>query len=230
MEKVHFEVSMEIWLDTATPKAVQKAAQLGILHGVTTNPSLAARSEMALEDLLRTLLDQQKGPVSAQVISSAADEMIKQGEALSKLSDRILVVVPVTREGLKAINVLSSKKIPVIAAIVFDPSQALLAARAGARYIAPFFSMICDADQDGIDELKKMVQLMQRYAFSSKILAASLRSTEHVRECCTLGIDAVTLSEALFDEYVADHPMTIKTVERLQRDWKKAASRKNLPM
>ncbi|MBF8263960.1 MAG: tal1 [Parachlamydiales bacterium] len=221
---------MEIWLETAAPQAAQKADDMGILFGVVTNPTLAGRCEMAFEDQLLAMLNVQKGPVCAQVVSSVAEEMIKQGEALAQLSERVIVKVPVTREGLRAIHALSSKKISVMASVVFDPGQVLLAARAGASYIAPFFSMICNADQNGIDELKKMVQLIHRYGFPTKMIAASLQSTEHVRECCSLGLDGVTLSEDLFDEYVADHPLTIKTIERFQRDWKKAAPRKKLPM
>jgi len=220
---------MEIWLDTWNLKAVQKAQQMGILHGVTTNPSIAAKSGMALDDLLQMLLKVQNGPVTAQVVAKKAEEMIQQGEALAKLSNRIFVKIPVTRDGLQAIYQLSQQKIPVMATAVFDSTQALLAARAGAQYIAPYFSHICEADQDGINELRMMIQLRDRYHYPSKIIAASLRSTEHVRECCSIGVDAVTMNEKLFDEYLEDHPMTIKAQERFDREWKTAAARKTLP-
>lgn len=213
---------MEIWLETSSLNAVQKAQQLGVLHGITTNPSILARCGIAAEELLEQLMKAQTGPVTVQVIATKAAEMIQQGLALSQFSDRIIVKIPVTREGLQAIFQLSQKKIPVMATTVFDPNQALLAARAGANYVMPYFSQICDADQDGINELKTMVNLMRHYGYASKILAATLRSTEHVRECCLLGIDAVALSETLFDEYVCDHPLTIKELKIFDRDWKKA--------
>jgi transaldolase len=223
-------LSMEIWLDTANLITVQKAQQMGILHGVTTNPAIAARSKVALEDLLQSLLKAQSGPVTAQVVASLADEMVKQGEALAAFSERIIVKIPVIREGLQAIHTLTQKKIPVMATAVFDINQTLLAARAGATYIAPYFSHICEEDQDGINEMRAMVQMIQHYGYSSKIIAASLRSTEQVRECCTLGIDAVTLNEKLFEEYIEDHPLAIKALARFDREWKTAANRKLLPL
>ncbi len=217
---------MEIWLDTSNLSSVQKAQELGVLHGITTNPSIAAQSGMALDDLLQMLLKAFNGPVTAQVVAKQAEEMIKQGEALAKLSKRNIVKIPVTREGLRAIYHLSQQKIPVMATAVFDPKQSLFAARAGAEYIAPYVSHICEADQDGIDQLRTMVQMRDRYRYPSKFIAASVHSTEHIRECCSLGFDAITLSEKLFDEYLEDHPMTIKTVERFCKDWKTAAARK----
>lgn len=219
---------MEIWLETANLSAVQKANRLGVLHGIFTNPSIVAHSGLAMEDLVQKLLDNQKGPVTAQVVSSKADEMIRQGEALFSFSNRIYVKVPMTCEGLRVIHVLTEKKIPVIATAVFDLNQTLLAARAGAVYISPYFSNICEAEQDGINEIRMMVELLQRYHFASKILATSLSSTEHVRECAAMGIDAVTLNETLFDEYVNDHPATLKKIKNFDREWKGAIKSKLL--
>jgi transaldolase len=213
---------MEIWLDTSNLAAVHKAFQLGILHGVTTNPSIAAHSGMAIESLLKALLEAQSGPVTAQVIASQADDMIRQGEALAGISERVIVKIPVIREGLRAIHHLSQKKIPVMATAVFDASQALLAATAGASYAAPYFSRICEADQDGIHILRSIVQLMQRYRYPCKIIAASLHSIEQLRECALIGVDAVTIGDKLFDEWIENHPLTMKTLERFERDWKTA--------
>ena len=217
---------MEIWLETSNLSAVQKAYQMGVLHGVATNPTVAARSGLALEDLLQKLLKTQKGPVTAQVVSAKAEAMIQQGLALAAFSERINVKVPVTREGLQAIYGLSQKKIPVIATSVFDLNQTLLAARSGASYISPNFSHICEADQDGIEVLRSMVHLLQHYGYSAKILAASLRSTQQAQECCALGVHALTLNETLFDEYVTDHPMTLKALKSFECDWKTAAKSK----
>jgi transaldolase len=217
---------MEIWLETANVGAVQKAQQLGVLHGVVTNPTIAARSGLSLEDLLQKLLEAQTGPVAAQVVSAKAETMIQQGLALASYSDRMIVKVPVTREGLQAIHVLSQKKIPVIATAIFDLNQALLAARSGASYVSPYFSHICEADQDGIEVIRSMVRLFSDYGYPSKILASSLQSTQHVVECSTLGLDAVAFNENLFDEYVQDHPMTMKTLKTFERDWKTAVKSK----
>jgi transaldolase len=181
-----------------------------------------ARSGVALEDLLQKLLEIQDGPVTAQIVSAKADAMIRQGLALASFSDRIFVKIPVTREGLQAIHQLSQKKIPVIATAVFDLSQALLAARSGAAYISPYFSHICEADQDGIEAIRSMVRLLHDYGYAAKILASSLRSTQHAHDCCSLGLHAIALNEKLFDEYVQDHPMTVKTLKNFDRDWKTA--------
>lgn len=217
---------MEIWLETSNLEAVQKAHRMGVLHGVSTNPTIAARAGLPLEELLKKLLDSQDGPVAAQVVSAKADTMILQGLALASFSDRMVVKVPVTREGLQAIHQLSQKKIPVIGTAVFDLNQTLLAARSGADYISPCFSHICEAEQDGIEVIRAMVRLLRDYGFPARILAASLRSTQQARDCCSLGIHAVDLNEALFEEYVQDHPMTVKTLKGFDRDWKTAVKSK----
>ena len=131
---------MEIWLDTADLKTLEQAKQMGILFGITTNPSIVAKSQWGMEELLEKLLQMQKGPVTAQVTADQAPAMIQQGEALFRFSNRMVIKVPVTAEGLKAIHALTEKKIPVMATAVFDPNQVLLAASAGAQYIAPYFS------------------------------------------------------------------------------------------
>jgi len=217
---------MEIWLETADLVAVKKANQLGVLHGVATNPTIAARSGLPLEDLLERLLEAQPGPVTAQVVSAKAETMIQQGMALASFSDRLVVKIPVTREGLQAIHQLSQQKIPVVATAIFDLSQALLAARSGATYISPYFSHICEADQDGIETVHSMARLMHDYGYAAKILASSLRSTQHAHDCCSLGLHAIALNEHLFDEYVQDHPMTVKTLKTFDKDWKAAVKNK----
>lgn len=217
---------MEIWLDTANLQVVQRANQLGVLRGVTTNPTIVAHSQLPLEELLLALLSAQKGPVMAQVIASSADQMMKQGESLVAISDRIFVAIPVTREGLRAICGLSQKKISVMATAVFDPNQAILASQAGASYIVPYFSHICEADQDGVNVLRSISETKSTYKYATKIVASSLTTTEQIRECCLMGVDGVSLTEELFNEYVGDHPMTVKIMRRFERDWKQAAHSK----
>jgi transaldolase len=210
---------MEIWLDTTDIPTIKKAKRLGILHGVTTNPSIVAHSKKGLEELLKALLETQDGPVAVQVTLPSGEEMVGQGEAIAQFSPRFIVKVPVTAEGLFAIHTLSAKKIPVMATAVFDPNQCILAARAGALYIAPYYSHICDEELEGYETFCKMVKLLERHGYSSKILAAALRTTEQVRECASIGVDAVTMNEKIFEEYIADHPSTIKALSRFDLDW-----------
>jgi transaldolase len=213
---------MEIWLDTSNLDLIAKTKSMGILHGVTTNPSIVAKSGLSLEDLLAKLLAAQKGPVTAQVSAAGASAMVEQGKALRAYSDRIIVKVPVTAEGLQAISLLNECQIPTMATAVFDLNQVLLAASAKAQYIAPYFSRICEEDRDGVEIVKAMLRLLNRYHYSSKIIAASLRSPEQIRECCEMGAHAVTLNEKVFHEFIEDHPQTIKTIDRFNRDWKDA--------
>src|SRR3989344_4871878 len=221
---------MEIWLYTSNLRLIQNVQKLGILYGVTTNPSIIAKSQEPLEDLLGKILAIQTGPVTVQVTATQADQMVLQGHALRQFSDRIMVKVPVTEEGLKAIYTLNQAKIPTMATAVFDANQVLLAASSGAQYIAPYFSRICEADTDGIQALKSMLRLLHHYKFNGKLIAASLHSTEQVRECCEMGAHAVTLNEKVFQEFIQDNPLTVQSVSRFARDWETAKKRKSLPL
>lgn len=220
---------MEIWLDTAELDLIETAKEMGILHGVTTNPSIVAKSKMGLEELLEKLLQLQIGPVTAQVTAQEAPKMIEQGESLYRFSNRMIVKVPVTREGLKTIHSLSQKKIPVMATAVFDSNQVLLAARAGATYIAPYFSSMCELDMTGLEQFKAMLHLLERYQYPSKILGASLKSAEQVRQCAEMGAHAVTLNKEVFLSFVDNNPETVKRVDKFSKDWKSAKERKSLP-
>ncbi len=221
---------MEIWLDTADFEFIEQAKEMGILHGVTTNPSIVASSNLALEDLLEKILSLQNGPVTAQVTALEAPKMIAQGEALRAFSPRLIVKVPVTAQGLKAIHALTQKKIPVMATAVFDLNQVLLAAKAGATYIAPYFSTICELDMSGIDQFHMMQKLLRGYQYPSKLLAASLKSGEQVRQCLELGVDAVTLNQEVFSSFTEDHEETLSRLEKFEKDWKGATPRKKLPL
>jgi transaldolase len=219
---------MEIWLDTADLELIENAKQMGVLHGVTTNPSIVAKSKLDPEDLIEKLLNIQSGPVTVQVTANSAPEMIQQGEIVSRFSNRIMIKVPVTSEGLKAIHGLTQKKIPTMATAVFDVNQVLLAARAGATYIALYYSTICEADQDGLEQLKAMFRLIDRYKFTSKLIAASLKSSEHVRQCVEMGADAATLKEDVFLSFIENHPETLKRIDRFSKDWAGAKKQKCL--
>jgi len=220
---------MQIWLDTVDFSLIEKARQMGILYGITTNPSIAAKSNMHLEDLLEKLLAIQNGPVTAQVTANEASRMIIQGEALFNFSNRIIVKIPATGEGFKAIHALSPR-IPTMATAVFDVNQVLLSAKAGAAYIAPYYSRICEADIDGIEAIRAMLGLLQRYGFSSKLLAASLQSPEQVKELAEMGAHAVTLKEDVFRSFIGDNPLTLQSLDRFALDWAQAKQRRSLPL
>lgn len=211
---------MEIWLDTADLASIEEAKNMGILHGVTTNPSIVSKSKLSLEELLSQILQLQDGPVAAQVIAGDATGMIKQGKALFGFSNRMVVKVPVTKEGLKAIYALSKDKIPVMATAIFETNQSLLAARAGGHYIAPYFSAICDEDINGIEQLKEMLCLLERYRYPSKLIGASIKGAEQAKQCSEIGVHAVTLDAEIFHTFIEDHPETIKTSARFAKDWK----------
>ena len=221
---------MEIWLDTADIGLIENAKQMGILYGVTTNPSIVAKSKESLEDLLKNILQKQSGPVTVQATAKEAPKIIQQGEALYQFSNRIMVKVPVTRDGLKAIHALNQKKIPTMATAVFDPNQVLLSASAGATYIAPYFSSICESDMQGPELFKEMHRLLERYKFPSKLIAASLKSAEQVRQCVEIGVRAVTLNGEVFLAFIENHPETLKRVDRFDKDWATAKERKSLPL
>jgi transaldolase len=228
-ESTKLEAYMEIWLDTANLDLIASATKMGILHGVTTNPSIVSKSGLVLEELLEKILAEQKGPVTAQVTATSVEQMMTQARALHAFSPRILVKIPVTADGLKAIHGLNQEQIPTMATAVFDLNQTLLAARAGASYIAPYFSRICEDDMDGIEVVKAMLRLLHRYNFPSKLIAASLGSSEQVRECAEMGAHAVTLNEKVFHDFLENHPSTMESIERFTKDWKGAKKGKKLP-
>ncbi len=221
---------MEIWIDTADLAIIDKANQMGLIHGVTTNPAILSRSNLPLEELLEEILKRQKGPVVVQVTTEDPLKMIEQGKALNAFSNRIITKVPATASGMKALHALAECNMPTMATAVFDQNQVLLAARAGATYIAPYFSGICEADMNGIESLKAMLRLLHRYNYPAKLIAASLRTAEQLKECAEMGTHAATVNEKVFAELTADHPLTLQSLQRFAKDWKGAKKRKSLPL
>lgn len=220
---------MELWLETLNSQAVDRAQLLGVLYGVVTTPTLAAKSKIAFEDVLENLLQAQSGPVTAHVVSSKSKEMMEQGEAFHALSNRIIVKIPILREGLHAIHALTKKGIPVMATMAFNANQVLLAARAGATYIASPYSQVCEEEMEGSQVIRSMVHLLRAYGYPAKLLVSSLHTTEQVRECCESGIDGIVIGEKVFEEYIEDHPLAVKAMNSFGRDWKSAVARKVLP-
>lgn len=204
---------MEIWLDTVLDKVVDKAKTLGVLHGITTNPKLVAESGLSLDTVIDNMLAKQDGPVAIQVMEDDAASIVQLGEAFNAHSRRLIVKVPVTAEGLIATNRLSRHGVMVMATTVFEPYQALLAMRAGAAYVALYHGRIADLGKDPDEVLKQIIHIKHNYKFQTKILVASLRKLDSVNKIAELGADAVTCSEAIFDELIGVHPGVSKALD-----------------
>jgi transaldolase len=203
---------------------IQEAAALGILHGVTTNPSIIAQGSQPIHAVLKGLLEVQSGPIAVQVVAQDADGMVGQACALYAYSKRTIIKLPITLEGLKAMHALSKKNIPTMATALFNLSQALFAARAGAHYIAPYFAKIAETGQDPCRVLHSIMHMYDKYDFPTKVLAAALRNPEQVLECIAIGIHAVTIKEEVYRMFVQDNPSTRQHVEKFQSDWQQTSS------
>jgi transaldolase len=215
---------MEIWLDTTNPETIQQAVRLGILTGITTNPSLIASSQKEMSPLLESLLELQEGPVTVQVVAEDANEMVQQGQALYSFSNRIIVKVPMTRNGLEAIHQLASQGIPTMATVIFHSRQALMAALAGAYYVAPYLSRIEAGGEDPRKMLTTTLEMFHNYRLQTKVLGASLTSVEQVVKCAELGIYGITVKDKLFEKLIEDHPLTLEGVDKFAEDWKSVSN------
>lgn len=201
---------MELWLDTCSFSIIEEADDMGILCGVTTNPKILKSSSLSPFKTIEKLLEIQKGPVTWQVDSSKAHDIINEGKYFSSVSSRIIVKIPVTKEGLKAIHRLSKENIATMATVIFDPFQALLAFKAGALYAAPYIGRMEDARLDPFDLLKKTTS-------RGNILAASLRTLDHYIKCLELDCKAATINEKLFEKMLLDNPLTLKSIQEFHQ-------------
>lgn len=204
---------MDIWLDTANIRMIQKGIKVGIVSGVTTNPAIIAQAKRPFDDLLEDLMHYQEGPVAIQVTASETSEMVQQGQNLYSFSNRIIVKVPITKNGLEALHLLSRQGIQTMATVIFHPHQALMAALAGANYVAPYLSRMEKAGEDPWTALKTMMQMFQNYRLKTKILGASISSIEQVVKCATTGIYGITIKDAVFEELIADQPLTMQAMQ-----------------
>jgi len=216
---------MDIWLDTTDIKTITLGNKLGILKGVTTNPSLIGKSGKSLEENLEEILQSQSGPVTAQVTAVDHSNMIEQAETLREFSERIIVKIPVTQEGLKAMNALSHLQFPVMATAIFTPYQALFACQVGASYIAPYYSRMTAP----LDTIEGILLMLERYGFETQMVVASLKDEEDLDDCFQLGVDAITLKKELFDTLIADQSGTFEALDEFSKDWKSGKPSKLLP-
>jgi transaldolase len=212
---------MKIFLDTANLKDIREAAALGVLDGVTTNPSLLAKESGDPEEILLEICRTVDGPISAEVVATDAPGMIREGQHWAGLHKNIVVKCPCTAEGLKATRSLSSQRHRVNMTLVFSPSQALLAAKAGASFCSPFVGRLDDVSTPGMELVADIVQIYRNYAFRCEVLAASLRHPLHVVEAAKLGAHIATMPMTVFNALLK-HPLTDIGLKRFLEDWEKA--------
>ena len=212
---------MKIFIDTGNLKEIEKLVPLGIIDGITTNPSLLAKEPGDYKDNLKKICQIVKGPTSAEVVETEAEAMIKQGRDLAKIDPWIVVKVPLTRDGIKACKALSSEGIKVNVTLCFSPSQALLAAKVGATYISPFVGRLDDISVPGMDMVRDIVDIYRNYEFKTEVLVASTRSPMHIVEAARLGADICTCPPALIDS-LFNHPLTESGLKKFLADWDKA--------
>jgi transaldolase len=210
---------MKIFLDTANVDEIKEAASWGVLDGVTTNPSLVSKEGRDFKSLLLEISAIVNGPVSAEVVATTLDEMLVEAHLLAALDKSIVVKIPLIVEGLKAVKALSSEGIPTNVTLCFSPTQALLAAKAGATYVSPFVGRLDDFSHDGMDVVRDIKAIFTQYSLPTKILAASLRHPLHVVAAAKLGADIGTLPFKVLEQMVK-HPLTDIGLERFLKDWK----------
>ncbi len=215
---------MKIFLDTANLEAIRKFNDMGLLDGITTNPSLMSKEGGNPKDIMKEITKIIKGDVSLEVLSSKYSGMIEEGKRLHQYGKNVVVKVPMTSDGLKACKHLSSEGIPVNVTLVFSPNQALLAAKSGAKYVSPFIGRLDDIGQDGMHLIKEIKQIFSNYDFGTKILVASIRHPIHVVDAAKIGADVVTLPPAVLDKMI-QHPLTDIGLENFLSDWEKLKAR-----
>jgi transaldolase len=208
---------MKLFLDTANVAQIREAARWGVLDGVTTNPSLVAKEKRPFHDLVREICGIVDGPVSAETVSLEAGAIVAEGRQLAKLHDRVVVKVPVMKEGLAATRALAAEGIRVNMTLVFSPAQVLLAAKAGAAFISPFVGRLDDAGHTGMEMVEQSLEVLRNYDFASEIIVASVRSPLHVAQAATMGAHIATVPFAVLEQLVR-HPLTDVGIEKFLAD------------
>ena len=211
---------MQIFLDTANLDQIKEAASWGILNGATTNPTLVSKENLKFEDLIKKICKIVPGPVSVECVSTKSKDIIKEARGLAKLADNVVVKIPICVEGLKAIKVVSGEGIKVNTTLIFSPNQALLAAKAGARFVSPFVGRLDDISHQGMDLVDEIVTIFNNYGFETEVIVASIRHPLHVLEAALMGADIATVPFAVLEKMVK-HPLTDIGIEKFLKDWSK---------
>ncbi len=212
---------MKFFLDTADVDEIREGVSLGVVDGVTTNPSLIAKTGKTLEAVAREIGGIMDGPLSLEVVSTEADAMVEEGRELAAIHPNVVVKIPMIREGLKALKRLSAEGVKVNVTLVFSPLQALLAAKNGATYVSPFVGRLDDISTDGLDVVSDIIEIYDAYGFETEVLVASVRHPLHVLEAARLGADIATVPFNLLDQMLR-HPLTDIGLEKFLSDWRKA--------
>jgi transaldolase len=213
---------MKFFVDTADIDEIKEAAGLGILDGVTTNPTLLSRQKGKgdFKEILKEICNIVQGPVSAEVVGEDADTMVVEGKKLAALNEHIVIKIPFVKEGLKAVGRLSVEGIRTHATLIFSPNQALLAAKAGAAFISPFVGRLDDVTHYGMDLISQIVQIYDNYDYETEIMVSSVRNPLHVLEAALIGADIVTIPLKVIEQMIK-HPLTDVGVKKFIEDWKK---------
>lgn len=213
---------MKFFIDTANIEEIKEANDLGVICGVTTNPSLIAKEGRDFIQVVKEITDIVDGPVSAEVISLDHEGMVKEADKLSKIHENIVIKIPMTAEGLKAVKILSSKGIKTNVTLIFSAGQALLAARAGASYVSPFVGRLDDIGQNGMDLIEEVVDIFDVNGIETEVIVASVRNPIHVLQAARIGADIATVPLKVINQMIK-HPLTDKGIESFMSDWEGAS-------
>ena len=212
---------MKFYLDTANLEQIRRLNQMGLVDGVTTNPSLVAKETGEFEDIVVAICQEVKGPVSAEVVSTDYDGMVKEAKHLAGLDTHVVVKIPIIPEGLRATKTVSSMGIPVNMTLVFSANQGLLAAKAGASYISPFIGRLDDIGQRGMEVVEDLVKIRNNYQLKAQVLVGSIRHPQHVLEAAKIGADIATMPPEVMEKMI-HHPLTDIGLKKFLEDWQKA--------
>jgi transaldolase len=211
---------MKFFIDTANIQEIKEGLALGMVDGVTTNPSLVAREKKDFNRVIQEILAVVDGPVSLEVVSLDANGMLREGKKLAKLGSQVVIKVPMTTEGLKATRIFASEGIRVNQTLIFSPVQALMAAKVGAAYVSPFVGRLDDVAHDGMEIVDQILTIYHNYGFETEVIVASVRHPRHVLEAALMGADIATIPFKVIAQ-LAKHPLTDNGIEAFLNDWKK---------
>ena len=211
---------MKFFIDTANIEQIKKANELGLLDGVTTNPTLVSKEGRKFEELIKDICKLVKGPVSAEVISVEAEGMVKEARGLAALAENIVVKIPMITEGIKAVKILSQEDIKTNVTLVFSPLQALIAAKAGATFVSPFIGRLDDISSVGMGIVEDIITIYENYGFETEVIVASIRNPIHVLDAALLGTHIATIPFNVLTQ-LTEHPLTKIGLDRFLADWKK---------
>ncbi len=212
---------MKFFIDTANVDEIREANAMGMVDGVTTNPSLIAKEGRDFKEIIAEICSLVDGPISAEVISLDTEGMVSEARELAKIDDNIVIKIPMTVDGLKAVRLLTAEEIKTNVTLIFSPLQALMAAKAGASFVSPFVGRLDDLSHEGMELVEQVVEIYSNYAFDTEVIVASIRNPLHVLESALIGADIATIPFSVLKKLAA-HPLTDKGIKAFLDDWKKA--------